>query len=185
MESINDAVAYNLKRLREQRKLSLDALAGLTGVSKSMLAQIERGDANPTITTVWKIANGLKLPFTELVTRPEKDYETVAVMDTPALLEDEGRFRNYPVFPYDDIKKFEIYYIEIDPAGCLQSAAHPGGAQEFITLFSGKLEICVGGEAFAATPRCAVRFKADIPHSYRNVGEEVCRLHMVIYYAKS
>ena len=58
MENFNIVFAKNLKRIREDRKLSLDKVADLTGVSKSMLGQIERGDSNPTITTVWKIANG-------------------------------------------------------------------------------------------------------------------------------
>ena len=184
MEPINEAVASNLKMMREQRKLSLDALAKMTNVSKSMLAQIERGDANPTITTVWKIAGGLKVPFTELVARPEKDYETIEIENIPALEEDEGRCRNYPLFPYDDARKFEIYYIELDPGGCLRAAAHPEGAQEFITVFAGELEICVHDEVFCGNRDRAVRFKADLPHSYKNTGNEICRLHMVIGYAK-
>ena len=79
MENINSVVADNLKRLRDERKLSLEATAKLSGVSKSMLGQIERGEANPTVSTVWKIAGGLKISFTDLMTRPEKDYETVDI----------------------------------------------------------------------------------------------------------
>ena len=48
MDSMNMIVAKNIKRLREENKLSMDELAKLSGVSKSMLAQIERGDGNPT-----------------------------------------------------------------------------------------------------------------------------------------
>ena len=44
----------------QQKKLTLDAAAGLTGVSRSMLAQIEKGEVNPTISVLWKIANGYK-----------------------------------------------------------------------------------------------------------------------------
>ena len=54
MENIGHIVAENLKRLREERKLSLDAVAKCSGVSKSMLGQIERGVTNPTISTLWK-----------------------------------------------------------------------------------------------------------------------------------
>mgnify|MGYP001481338993 FL=1 len=55
MENIGHIVAENLKRLREERKLSLDAVAKSSGVSKSMLGQIERGVTNPTISTLWKM----------------------------------------------------------------------------------------------------------------------------------
>ena len=62
MGNINLVISMNLKHIREERKLSLDKVAKMTGVSKSMLGQIERGDSNPTIATVWKIANGLTGP---------------------------------------------------------------------------------------------------------------------------
>ena len=52
-------VAKNIRRLREESKLSMDELSKLSGVSKSMLAQIERGEENPTISTLWKLSNGI------------------------------------------------------------------------------------------------------------------------------
>lgn len=61
LKPIHLILANNLKLLREQRKLSLDKVAEMTGISKTMLGQIERGESSPSITTVWKIANGLKL----------------------------------------------------------------------------------------------------------------------------
>ena len=66
MNSMNLIVARNIKRLREEKKLSMDELAKLSGVSKSMLALIEKGDGNPTLGILWKIANGLGVPFDEL-----------------------------------------------------------------------------------------------------------------------
>ena len=56
MESMNKIVARNVKSLREKSNLSMDQLVRLSGVSKSMLAQIEKGEANPTISTLWKIS---------------------------------------------------------------------------------------------------------------------------------
>lgn len=184
MKSINVTVANNLKLIREQRNLSLDMLAKMTGVSKSMLAQIERGEANPTITTVWKITNGLKISFTQLISRDEKNYETVELPAVPVLLEDEGHFRNYPLFPYEDSLGFEIYYLELDPGAFMQAHAHPEGTQEFITVFAGEIEICLNGERLRADSERAVRFKADCPHSYKNSGDELCRLSMTISYSK-
>ncbi|MDA6151190.1 helix-turn-helix transcriptional regulator, partial [Escherichia coli] len=58
MEEIHLILAKNLKAFRENKKLSLEKVAELTGVSKTMIGQIERGESSPTITTIWKIANG-------------------------------------------------------------------------------------------------------------------------------
>ena len=60
-------IAMNTKEIRERKKLTLDAAAKLTGVSRSMLAQIEKGDVNPTVSVLWKLANGYKVSFTSLV----------------------------------------------------------------------------------------------------------------------
>ena len=65
-------VAKNIRRLREESKLSMDELSKLSGVSKSMLAQIERGEENPTISTLWKLSNGMKVPFDALTVRDRK-----------------------------------------------------------------------------------------------------------------
>lgn len=182
MDNINSTVADNLKMIRDQKKLSLDALAKITGVSKSMLAQIERGEANPSISTVWKIANGLKLPFTELVARQEKDFEIIKKSEIACLSEDEGRYRNYPLFPFDSLRKLEMYYIELDPGAFLAAEAHPENTHEFITVISGRLEIGVNGERLVVERECAVRFKADLPHSYKNTANSVCKLSMIISY---
>ena len=77
MNSMNLIVARNIKRLREEKKLSMDELAKLSGVSKSMLAQVERGEGNPTLSTLWKLSNGMKVPFNALTVSPKASYEVV------------------------------------------------------------------------------------------------------------
>ena len=64
---LQEIIGYNIKSIRERKKLTLDTAAKQTGVSRSMLAQIEKGDVNPTISVLWKIANGYKVSFTSLI----------------------------------------------------------------------------------------------------------------------
>ena len=77
MQEIHLVIAKNLRSLRESKKLSLEKVAELTGVSKTMIGQIERGESAPTITTIWKIANGLKISFTSLINQPQPDTKIV------------------------------------------------------------------------------------------------------------
>ena len=182
LDFINLVVAENMKRQREGRKLSLDAVSKLSGVSKSMLGQIERGEVNPTISTVWKIANGLKISFTELMSRPETDCEVIDSTQMQPLTEDHGKYRNYPMFSFDSSRRFEILYIELDAGSFLSAEPHPAGTQEFITAFSGQLSVCIGHERFSIGSGSALRFKADRPHQYHNESNEICRASMVIYY---
>jgi len=182
LDNLNCIIAQNLKRLREEKKLSLDNVSNLTGVSKSMLGQIERCEVNPTVSTVWKIANGLKISFTQFLSKPEVDIEVVDKSQTQPLVEDDGKFKIFPVFSFDSARRFEMYSIEVDLGGYLYSEGHLQGTQEFITVFSGSIAISINNEDFVVAEGNSIRFKADRPHSYKNTGSAVCTLSMVIYY---
>lgn len=181
LDTMNLIVAKNIKRLREEKKLSMDELAKLSGVSKSMLAQIERGDGNPTISTLWKLSNGMKVPFDALTVRPKTSYEIVKTSEVQPLLEDGGRVRNYSLFPDNENRRFAVYYLEIEPEGYLQAEPHLKGTTEFVTIFSGSLEIIAADKTFTVTQGESIRFRGDSVHSYRNVGEEMVVLHMILY----
>lgn len=184
MENINLVLADNLKNLREQKKLSLDKVAELTGVSKTMLGQIERGESNPSIGTVWKIANGLKLSFSSLINRQQPDSVVLLRDEVQLLQEDNGKYRIYAFFPFEEGRRFEMYTIEIDPGGYLNAEAHREGTEELITVFGGELTVRVSGEEFTVTEGNAIRFRADRPHDYHNSGAALTRLSMAIYYPK-
>jgi XRE family transcriptional regulator, regulator of sulfur utilization len=182
MEDMTQLVAQNLRKLREEKKLSLDKLAEMTGVSKSMLGQIERGDSSPTIATVWKIANGLKVSFTSLLETPQSNTRLVRRADVTPMVEDQGKYRLFPLFPIEEGRRFEVYTVEIDPGGHMSAEAHAEGTQEFITVFSGELSLSVEGEDYRVAQGDAIRFRADRPHAYHNAGNSLVKVSMVIHY---
>ena len=181
MDSMNMIVAKNIKRLREEKNLSMDALVRLSGVSKSMLAQIERGDGNPTISTLWKISNGMKVPFDALTVRPKSPYEIVKTSDIQPLLEDGGKVKNYSIFPDNENRRFAVYYLELDVGSYWESEPHLKGTTEFITIFTGQIEIIADGQRFTVGKGESIRFSADTVHSYKNVGDETAILHMILF----
>lgn len=182
MNNYNIVFAKNLKRIREERKLSLDKVADLTGVSKSMLGQIERGDSNPTITTVWKIANGLKISFSALMNDNDTRPIILSKNDVEPIMEDNGKFRVYPYFPYDDRRHFEMHVVEVCKGGYLCSEAHLEGTEEYITVFQGEMTVRVDGEEYIVRTGESIKFNADKNHIYHNFGEELLKMSMVIYY---
>ena len=181
---VTDVIAGNAKRFREQRKLTLDAAAALTGVSRSMLAQIEKGDVNPTVSVLWKIANGYKVPVSSLLERRGEAVSVVRREEISPLIEDGGRYRNYPVFPFDEKKQFELYRIVVEPGGNLSAQPHLGGTEEYITVFCGRLEITVDRQGYQLQRGDSIRFHADVPHTYRNPGEERTEMSMLICYGR-
>lgn len=182
MDHLNKLLAQNLKRLRDDQKLSLDKVAKLTGVSKSMLGQIERGEANPTISTVWKIANGMKVSFTALINKPQRETEIIRKNDIEPLTEGNGKYIAYPYFPYEDGRRFEMYRIDIERGGYLNADPHPDGTYEFITVFEGELTVRFDDEEHTLYEGEAIKFRADCNHFYHNSGEKKLQLSMVLYY---
>lgn len=181
---LQKVIGSNVKAIRERKKLTLDAAAKQTGVSRSMLAQIEKGDVNPTISVLWKIANGYKVSFTSLMDDGMQAPLLIRAEDSSPLVEDGGGYLNYPAFPFREDRLFETYRIQIEPGGSLQARPHMAGTEEYITMFAGSVEICAGPDTFQLAEGDSLRFKADVEHSYRNVGVVSAHLHMLIYYAK-
>lgn len=185
MEQIHNIISSNIKKIREKRKMSLDELSFLSGVSKSLLRQIEKEESNPTISTLWKIANGLKIPFTSLIEYETPDTEMVKKEEIQPLLEDNGRYRLYPYFPFEDQKPFESYSVEMEPMASLNADPHTPGTIECITVFSGTLCLTVQNKKHIIQAGDSIKFKADNPHSYLNPGKELTNLSMIVYYPES
>lgn len=182
--NINSAVSQNIRHIREEKKLTLDAAANVTGVSRSMLAQIEKGDANPTISVLWKIANGYKVSFTSLIEQAPEPATVIRADAVSPMVEDNGKYKNFPAFGFDEQRSFETYRIVIAPGGSLQAEPHLTGTEEYITVFAGCIEIKAADEVFFLVEGDSIRFMADVAHSYKNVGQNEVLLSMLLYYAK-
>ncbi len=182
MKQTESNIAANLKEIREKRNLSLDQLADLTGVSKSMLRQIETGRSSPTIATIWKIANGLRLSFTTLVSKRPAE---VAIMDFNAsrpLTAKSKRYRLFPMVPFDPEHAFEIYHVEIEPKTTFEGEPHEGNVEEYVFVLSGKLEITVDDNHYRAKANQFMRFVANRPHTYYSAGKKMVSAIMMICY---
>ncbi len=182
MLDINRTVAENVKRAREEKKLTLDAAAAVTGVSRSMLAQIEKGDVNPTISVLWKIAGGYKVSFTSLVEQTREQPVLIRGAGAEPIVEDGGRYLNYPTFTFDREKSFETYRIVIRPGGHLEAQPHLPGSEEYVTVFGGTAEIGVEEASYRLETGDSLHFAADRAHSYRNPGDTAAQLSMLIWY---
>lgn len=125
MDYLTENVAVNLKRIRQSKGMSLDQASEQTGVSKSMLSQIEKGTANPSLGVLGKITSGLRIEFQELIATPLVDSYLVTPEDLVPTKEMEGQYTVWTCFPYEDTRLVEIYRIDIEPGGTYVSGGHP------------------------------------------------------------
>ena len=161
-----------LKRIRFERELTLEETSNLTGVSKAMLGQIERGESNPTISILWKISSGLKISFSELLNSDTNKFSPVLFEDLNPIYESDNKMILYDVFPFDPISGFEYFYIKLLPGAKHVSTPHMNSSDEYIVVTKGTLLLTVDDKTFELIAPSALRFKAEKNHSYSNPYEE-------------
>lgn len=178
----NLTIGKRLKTIRLNRNMTLDALAEVTGVSKPMLGQIERGQSSPTITTLWKVATGLKEPLSSFLQEEKTKYSVIDLSELDAVSAENNAMRAYILFPYDPIRNFEAFYIEFD-SGCIHTSdKHNDNVEETVYVISGKLDMVINGERVTLSEKQAVRFSANVAHSYQNNYDGLCCVYNTIFY---
>lgn len=180
LDRLNILVSENIKRIRQEKNLSLGDLAKLSDVSKSMLAQIERGEGNPTLSTLWKIANGMQVSFNTLISQPKLPYKVTKLAEIEPILDMNGGLKNYSLFS-DIENNFSVYQIEVSKEISWISEAHLHGTAEFVIVIQGTLEIKLEEKTFILKKGENLWFKADVPHSYCNLDEGTTIFHNILY----
>ena len=159
-------VGRRIATLRRRRGLSLSKLAELAGISKSTLSALESGRINPTISTLWSIANALNVPFGELIPEVmEVDESGVSV-----------RLIERSIGP-----RMEVYRMILRPRSLRRAEAHRIGVVERITVVSGSMiagpiyspKFLRAGEEF--------EFRADVPHIYLALDEGARAIVTIMY----
>lgn len=184
-DKIIETVKENLKIIRHTKGLSLDKLASKCGVSRAMLSQIEQGKSTPTISVLWKIANGLNVPFSDLI--KEKDTEGIHVLKyehTKVLYSNSKVFSSRALFPYSGTRKTEFYELILRPGGIEVADPHQTGTTENIIVVTGKLRLRVLERVIELEPKDSVFFRADVPHEYSNPTDQETLMYLVMHYSE-
>lgn len=182
-ENLHEVIAVNLKRLRKERNLSLDKVSELTGVSKSMLGQIERGESSPSVSTLWKISTGLKISFTSLMTDVHPEAEIINNRAGAPLTNDTEAFQLFSVFPFEPGRNFEILHIDLQPGAVSYSSPHEHGTEEFTLVYEGELTLHLQDHIYQIPAGHSIHYQADQKHCYENRTDKPVQVCMVIYYA--
>lgn len=181
MEPIQQTIANNLKEIRERRRLSLDAVSKLSGVSKSMLGQIERGEVNPTVTIVERIAEGFHLSFADLTMVQQPVFELVDTEQVLPVYECKKNVRFYPLHTQSGSKRMETFYCEIEPKTVYAVEPQPTGTMNYLMVSKGSAMVSLSsGERLKLSAGMSMKFAADAPHTIENSGAKISRLFVIV-----
>lgn len=182
---LNRAVAENIKRIRKSKKLSMERTAAMAGVSRSMLGQIERGEANPSVAIIGKLAKALKVPAEILL---ENDgFESLLLsreLDNKPTRLDGGKAVLRPSFPYDDVTRQESFFLDLYISAHYLPEPSVPGCVCHLTVLSGTVSLVAEGESYQMQERDAIRFAADQPWSMENMTNSTARLLLAFQYLK-
>jgi transcriptional regulator with XRE-family HTH domain len=177
-------VGDRLAHLRQTKGLSLDELSRKAGVSKSMLSQIERAQANPTVAVVWRLANALGVDIGSLLgDQPRLAVPAISIVHahgTPSLRSPDGLCDLHILGPIELAGNFEWYTLSIQAGGVLESEAHEHGTREHLTVMTGSLEVSTGGEQQRIKQGETARYAVDRKHAIRNPTKSTATALLVV-----
>ncbi len=184
-DQVTRQLCARVKELRSQRGWSLERLASESSVSRSMLSQIERNRANPTLAVTLKIADAFGISLSELVGESGTRSTSIEVIraDNPAhhyRSDTDCRIRT--LSPLNLEKDIEFYELHLSAGGALDSAAHFQGTREFLTVERGKLRVTSGDDAAELGRGDSASYRADVPHRIEAIGRGEALAFLVVIY---
>lgn len=179
------AVGAKLQAARKAQQWSLDELSKRAGVSKSMLSEVERNQANPTVAVLWRLTTALGLNLTELLShapsgQSRPTVERVLAHAMPTTTSPDGKCSLRILGPIALAGQVEWYELTIEPGGVLASDPHDGGTKEHLSVVSGHLTVQAADSSTLLKTGDSARYFADVPHTISNIGKSLAKAVLVV-----
>ncbi len=184
-ESINENLGKRVKKLRTDRGWSLEELANESGVSRSMLSEIERERANPTLTVTFRIARAFGMSLQDLIESAEASVSKIQVIranDRAQVFRSDKQCEIRTLSPLNLEKDVEFYELTLRPGGALRSQPHFEGTREFITVETGRVRIDSAESSEELSKGDSGTYRADVLHAIINTGRDDATLFLVVIY---
>jgi len=167
-------VGQEIQRLRLEHNFTLDQLAAKSGVSKSILSQIERDRSNPTLATIWRITKALESPLENVLSANDGtfSFEKLGRNATPEVTSEDNGFRLRILGTLKNVSSVQWYEFNAEPGAELKSESHGKGSLESITLCTGNLTVTVGDDKQTICAGETLRYQTDQPHILKNEGKK-------------
>ena len=179
------AIGPRLQAHRKARNLTLTDLARASGVSRSMLSEIERGNANPTYGTLWHLTRALDTDINSLISGASEeghnapiDHQTENL--TPIIRSADGSCVLQILSPASMVSILEWYLLSFEPAGKLLSDPHAAGTIEHLHCTEGEIIVRSAASEIVVRAGETARYAADVPHGLTSTGTEGAKAFLVV-----
>ncbi|MER7456402.1 XRE family transcriptional regulator [Micromonospora sp. NPDC126480] len=179
-----DGLGVRMRGQRQRRGFNLDELAATSGVSRSMISDIERGAKMPTVLVLARLATALGVTVSRLL--GEDQPERVIALrrgDQPVITDATGWQRRI-LSPNLPGVEFEFIRTAV-PAGVVVGAfaPHAPGSREYVAVEAGRLTVTLDGVAHTLGAGDALYYAGDCVHAFANPGDAECVYYTAMHVA--
>lgn len=181
LDHLTQSLARNLKRRRQERGFTLDALAARAGVSRGMLIQIEQGRTNPSVGTVVKVGDALGVSITTLLDFDQEPQVRFVPRDQAVRLwSTEAGSHSTLLAGAEAPGPLELWSWRLMPGEGSASDPHPVGTAELVHVSEGELTLTVEGADHLVGAGTSASFESHVQHGYRNDGSVPVEMTMAV-----
>ncbi|MBY0226935.1 MAG: XRE family transcriptional regulator [Hyphomicrobium sp.] len=177
-----ETLGRRLRELRQRADLSLDGLAKISEVSKSMISKVERGEASPSTVVLARLAEALGVTFSDLMAREQSSEVIVLPVDSqPVLLDPETGHTRKCLAPILPTRGIDWVLNTLPPGQSTgQFMRHRRGVEEYIHVLKGRVRAILDGKIYDLSEGDAMYFQAHVPHEFINNGLGPCQYYLII-----
>ena len=160
MDDLSLLVGERLREFRHLRGFSIGALAGAAGIGKGSLSEIENGGRNPTLSTLYALANALGTPLATLLAG-----QPGAQVSSPGI---DARLLDVTT---DDSGTVEVYRLHLDAGARHRSAGHTRGVVEHLLVLEGHARVGRLRSQVDLAAGESTSWRSDVTHSFAALGD--------------
>lgn len=183
-EELAGRVGRLIRGHRAAQGLSLAELATRSELSRTILARIERGEGNPSISTLWSVSRALRLPLGDLLVDAPAARTRVVRAGEGETMDDPSGLVGRLVHTDGRARRSELFALELPRGARRASPSHLPGVEELVVVTSGRVRVCPDTASETLAAGDALWFAADVPHVYTAVSG-ACRFLDWIFYPPS
>jgi transcriptional regulator with XRE-family HTH domain len=131
-------IAKSLVRERQRTGLSLAEIARRAGIAKSTLSQLEAGNGNPSLETLWSLCVALDIPFARLLEPQEQKTQVIRRGEGTKVVAEQAHYQAILLAACPPGARRDIYLLLTQPGADRISHPHPPGSVEHIIVTQGK-----------------------------------------------
>jgi XRE family transcriptional regulator, regulator of sulfur utilization len=176
-EELSSRLGRNIRQLRQARGLTQQQMSKLSGLPRATWANLESGDANPTLAVLHAVAMAFQVSLEEIVAEPRASAKLYRRGTLPLRM--RGSVQVSSLLP-DKVPGMQIERLELPVGARMVGVPHTAGTREYLTCESGELELVASGESFEMNEGDVVVFRGDQRHSYVNRGRKLAVGYSVV-----